>query len=333
MPDVALTADNVWVAVDNGGSGEVGGTSCAAPLWAAFTALMNQHAAAHGRTNVGFINPAVYALAKTTNYTNVFHDITVGNNTNTTSATRYFATTGYDLCTGLGTPNGANMIYALVPAPLITAQPTNEIVAPGSNTTFTVAAAVGGPALSYQWQFNGTNISSATRSSLTITNAQLSDQGNYAVVVSNSTYSVTSSNATLIVNAPPLFTLQPQDEAVPQGSNATFTASASGTPAPTYQWQFNGANIAGATDSTFTVTNAQSADQGNYSVIASEHRRRGIEFQRHVDRANSSRHFNAANAPHRESRQFHALRCDGFRLAALELSMGIRRRPYRRRHQ
>ena len=46
IPDVALTADNVYVIDGNGGSGVVGGTSCAAPLWAGFTALVNQQAAA-----------------------------------------------------------------------------------------------------------------------------------------------------------------------------------------------------------------------------------------------------------------------------------------------
>ena len=52
MPDVALTADNVYVRAD-GRDYNVGGTSCAAPLWAGFTALVNQQAAATGRTGGG----------------------------------------------------------------------------------------------------------------------------------------------------------------------------------------------------------------------------------------------------------------------------------------
>jgi len=115
IPDVALTADNVFVVYNNGSTGEFGGTSCAAPLWAAFTALVNQHGTNHGQLPVGFINPAVYAIGQGAGYATNFHDITTGNNTNASSSTQYFAVAGYDLCTGWGTPNGSNMINALLP--------------------------------------------------------------------------------------------------------------------------------------------------------------------------------------------------------------------------
>lgn len=114
-PDVAMTADNVLVIADGGvlyiG---IGGTSCAAPLWAGFTALINQLAVTNGHAAVGFINPALYALAATANYTNYFHDVTTGNNTWSQSPSLFYATNGYDLCTGLGSPNGTNLIYALI---------------------------------------------------------------------------------------------------------------------------------------------------------------------------------------------------------------------------
>ena len=81
-PDVAANADNVYLYYDDGQmDGGWGGTSDAAPLWAGFTALMNQQAAANGLPPVGFLNPALYALAASTNYTNLFHDITSGNDT------------------------------------------------------------------------------------------------------------------------------------------------------------------------------------------------------------------------------------------------------------
>ena len=86
VPDVALTADNVYVVYDNGSSGSVGGTSCAAPLWAGFTALVNQQAAANGMPPVGFLNPALYAIGKGANYTSDFHDITTGNNSSSPAA-------------------------------------------------------------------------------------------------------------------------------------------------------------------------------------------------------------------------------------------------------
>ena len=115
VPDVALTADNVYVTYNDGGAGSFGGTSCAAPLWAAFTALVNQQAAANGAAPVGFLNPALYAIGKGPKYAYCFHDITVGSNKwYPGSRSKYSAVPGYDLCTGWGTPNGANLIYALL---------------------------------------------------------------------------------------------------------------------------------------------------------------------------------------------------------------------------
>jgi uncharacterized repeat protein (TIGR01451 family) len=82
-------------------------------LWAGFTALVNQQAASSGHAPVGFINPAVYAIAAGPNYANCFHDTTTGNNTWSGSPSLFFAVPNYDLCTGLGTPNGVNLINAL----------------------------------------------------------------------------------------------------------------------------------------------------------------------------------------------------------------------------
>jgi uncharacterized repeat protein (TIGR01451 family) len=123
LPDVAAVAENVWVTYNNGSSEVVGGTSCSAPLWAGFNALVNQQAASFGQPPVGFLNPAIYAIGLSTNYNSDFHDITIGNNTNNNSPTQFFAVTGYDLCTGWGSPAGQNLINALasrVQARLIT---------------------------------------------------------------------------------------------------------------------------------------------------------------------------------------------------------------------
>ncbi|HXF09631.1 MAG TPA: protease pro-enzyme activation domain-containing protein [Desulfuromonadaceae bacterium] len=113
IPDVAMTADDVLVISDGGFMSVAGGTSCAAPLWAGFTALINQQAVASGHGSVGFVTPALYALAATPAYTNYFHDITTGNNRWSGSPSLFDAVTNYDLCTGLGTPNGTNLIFAL----------------------------------------------------------------------------------------------------------------------------------------------------------------------------------------------------------------------------
>jgi subtilase family serine protease len=123
-PDVAMVADylvGVWTEVFTNGSppikgfvNHVGGTSAAAPLWAAFTSLVNQQAQSQGKSTMGFINPALYEIALGPSYDNCFHDIVAGNNTNSTSGNLFFAGLGYDNCTGLGSPNGQSLINALV---------------------------------------------------------------------------------------------------------------------------------------------------------------------------------------------------------------------------
>ena len=132
LPDVSMVANNINLVWGNdlfasfGLGSELGlgpfdqsaaGTSLAAPLWAGLIALANQQAAANGQSPVGFANPALYAIAKSTNYQSCFHDITTGSNTNNASPAKYYATAGYDLCTGLGTPNGTNLINALLNPP------------------------------------------------------------------------------------------------------------------------------------------------------------------------------------------------------------------------
>ena len=64
------------------------------------------------------------------------------------------------------------------------------------------------------------------------------------------------------------FTINPLSQTVGAGQNATFTAAASGSPTPTYQWTFNGANITGATSATLTLANAQLSNAGTYVCIA-----------------------------------------------------------------
>jgi hypothetical protein len=138
-PDVALTADNVYVRADGKDYGS-GGTSCAAPLWGGFTALINQQAAASCWPAVGFINPAVYAIGTGTNYTSCFHDITTGNNTSPSSPNKFYAVAGYDLCTGWGTPAGQNLISALAAygAFSLTKVDDGDCVGPGRYINYTI---------------------------------------------------------------------------------------------------------------------------------------------------------------------------------------------------
>ena len=136
VPDVALVADNVYVR-SAGSDFNVGGTSCAAPLWAAFTALVNEQARTSGGP-VGFLNPALYALSQGTAYPAGFRDTITGNNFSPQSPEKFTAVPGYDLCTGLGTPAGQALIESLA------GLPDSLQVSPSS---FAAIGAAGGPFL------------------------------------------------------------------------------------------------------------------------------------------------------------------------------------------
>ena len=144
IPDVALTADNVYCYYNNGAGGSFGGTSCAAPLWAGVMALANQQAAAAGKTAVGFLNPLVYAIGAGSGYATAFHDITKGDNTWSSSPSQFYAASGYDLCTGWGTPAGQSLIDALVGQGGSQGSVTNSLEI-ASGTQIFANGAVGGP--------------------------------------------------------------------------------------------------------------------------------------------------------------------------------------------
>lgn len=131
-PDVAMVADGVYVRAQNGKWGALGGTSVAAPLWAGYTALVNQKAASNGLSHVGFLNPALYTIGKGRNYSVLLHDITAGNNATAASPNLFYAGTGYDLCTGWGSPSGGKLINALTTGRAqLSIDPTNEFIASG----------------------------------------------------------------------------------------------------------------------------------------------------------------------------------------------------------
>jgi hypothetical protein len=279
IPDVALTADAVYVAYNNGSSGGFGGTSCAAPLWAGFCALVNQQSLATSGTAVGFLNPALYAIARGSNYTNCFHDVTTGNNIGTNTPGLFNAVTNFDLCTGLGTPNGTNLINILAPPafPYFVTPPASQTVTNGASVTLGATAA-GQLPISYRWLFNGTNlpaggnISGTTSNVLSITPAATNNSGNYRLVATNNYGAVTSSIAVLAVGFAPVFSAPPTNLTVLSGGNAVFSAAAGGSAPLVYQWRLNGTNLAngagisGATSSVLTLTAVSTGSGGNYQL-------------------------------------------------------------------
>ncbi|MDB6029106.1 MAG: pknD 8 [Verrucomicrobiales bacterium] len=101
---------------------------------------------------------------------------------------------------GSATNSGTNVTFTTLAAPSITTHPLSQSIKQGSNVTFTVVAAGGNP-LSYQWLFNGTNISGAEAqlTNYTRANLQFPDAGSYSVIISNAAGSFTSSNALLTI--------------------------------------------------------------------------------------------------------------------------------------
>jgi len=108
-PDVALEAntDN-YICYDGGCAEGWGGTSFAAPRWAAYLALLNQQRVGNGKPTIGFIDDNFYAIGVGTGYSSLFHDITTGSNG------QYSAEIGYDLVTGWGSPNSAGVFEDVV---------------------------------------------------------------------------------------------------------------------------------------------------------------------------------------------------------------------------
>jgi hypothetical protein len=112
QPDVSMVAANVAVQF-NGSATSGGGTSSATPLWASFVALANDElsSVSGGTKTIGPMNPALYGIAQTL-YGSCFHDITTGNTGNPSNPAGYSAGPGYDLVTGLGSPQ-CELIYQL----------------------------------------------------------------------------------------------------------------------------------------------------------------------------------------------------------------------------
>ena len=158
-------------------------------------------------------------------------------------------------------------------APSITDQPASVTNSLGSATAFTVVASGTAP-LTYQWCFNGADIFGGTQSTLSLTNVQLSQVGNYSVVVTNGFGAVTSALATLTITnsgVAPAITSQPVSRTNKVGTTARFTVIATGSGPLTYQWRFKGAELADATGSTLVLNAVQAVHVGAYQAVVANH--------------------------------------------------------------
>lgn len=162
-----------------------------------------------------------------------------------------------------------NQVATVAPVPLvITLQPESRTVAAGQDVSFE-AQARGAEPMVFQWQFNQKDIPAATNQVLAISKAGPAQQGDYRVVVQNPSGQATSIAArlTVIGPEPPQISSQPISLTIDQGQTANFFIAATGTAPLSYQWRLGGADIAGATEPTLTLSNAQVSQSGDYRVI------------------------------------------------------------------
>jgi hypothetical protein len=155
--------------------------------------------------------------------------------------------------------------------PLITNQPSPLVSLVATNLSLTVAAQGAGP-LSYLWYCNGSRLTAQTNATLLITNAQAANSGSYAVVVTNVYGAVTSNPAAVTIGlVPPFLLSNPSNQNVTLGSALRLSVEASGSPPLSYQWQFEGTNLPGATSSILKIASLQSTQYGSYRAIVSNH--------------------------------------------------------------
>ena len=153
-PDVSLHADPtngylIYCTAPQAGCdstapwNSIGGTSAAAPMWAAMMALANEMSVRQGGFNLGFVNPLLYQIASdATKYSNSFHDITAGTDDyDNLNGGKYATTNNYDMATGLGSYKAFNLATNLV-ALAKSQMPTRT--SPANTTWYFAEGSVGG---------------------------------------------------------------------------------------------------------------------------------------------------------------------------------------------
>jgi len=144
--------------------------------------------------------------------------------------------------------------------------PQDNTVLLGGTATFHAGGA-GNPPTLYEWRFRDYPIPGATNESLTISNAQMTDEGPYTVLVSDGLSAPVSNPAWLFVLAPPLIVESPTSRTNLFGSTANFHVTANGVAPLVYQWRKDGVNLPGASTEQLTISSAAIADQANYDVL------------------------------------------------------------------
>jgi kumamolisin len=295
-PDVAAHADYTFYTCGNQTActaNQFGGTSFAAPMWAGLIALANQAAAANKNAPLGFLNPAIYALATGSNYSATFHDITSG------TTRTYSAVKGYDLVTGWGSPNGAALINALAGLPTsanftLSAAPTSMAVnagTPGTSTisTFvsagfnsTISLSASGQPSGVTIAFKPASIVGAGTSTMTLTVASSAPAGTYPITVTATGGGITHTATVSLTVGASVFTVSASPASVTAAArkntttiattvsgtfNAAIDLTASGLPTGvTVAFKPKSIAAPGAGTSTMTFTVAATTAPGTYPI-------------------------------------------------------------------
>lgn len=287
VPDVAMSAypESGYFVYFNGSWDEAGGTSFGAPIWAGILSLENQLRAMHGEGNIGLANLELYAIANSSYYEQAFYQITEGYNG------YYYASPGYNLVTGLGTPDAYNLIKLMAKIPITPLKVSVSATPPWGDAPLDVslyANVTGGfSPYSLQWYMNGVYEGNSTELQKTLT------QGNYefrVVVTDNASSTVTGYENVTVLNfaAPNNMTMT----ASPSTGDANLSVSFTATPASTVllsnyfvYWAFGdgpGMNTTSFSESTvyrhggnFTAVSTafvsdSSAPRGYYSMQAND---------------------------------------------------------------
>jgi subtilase family serine protease len=298
-PDVSANANfTFYVCADQTTctANDYGGTSFAAPMWAGYLALVNQQSVANGNKTLGFINPTLYSIGEGSSYDSDFHDITSGSN-------GFSATTGYDLATGWGSPNGSALLNTLAgsstsptPGYSLSASPGSVSIVEGSSGSSTITSTVSGgfdSAVSLSASgaptgvtitFSPTSITGTGSSTMSIAVASTAAAGTYSITVSGVSGSTTEkTTVSLTIKAPVTgsfsISVSPTSGYLDRGQSGyavvTVTAtggfdsavalSATGVPSGVTS-SFSPTSITGSGTSHFTLTVSRTAPTGTYPI-------------------------------------------------------------------
>ena len=268
VPDVSITAVQYYAYFVSSGDGGFAGTSASCPVFAAYIALINQARANNGLGSLGVLGPNIYPLIGTS----AFNDITVNETyvgpgpDGKTQITvvgngAYQAGVGYDMCTGIGTPNFNNLLSALTtggtPVGVSTNDPATVSLASGNPVELSVTGTTN--VTFYQWQVNtgsgwnnlsdgldsnlgGATAAGSATANLTISGTLTANSGDqFQCVVSSGPGGTTAtSNGTTITVLAPVSTFEGVSvtTGLPGSTIAvgqTFTVSVTNAPGVNYQ--------------------------------------------------------------------------------------------------